>query len=211
MDELHVQPGACVEPNPGRFVGYAFLALAVCSVVGMVVAWSLGIVWLDLSILLYTWTGWGLLHNRRGRRALACFLCGLTIAGAIVGVYVLSRGGTQAIKMVIADRPIRVESAVFPLTFLTVLCLLGFVGLWALLHPRTRAAYQRQAALDRAIERGQFVCWNCGYDLRGNVSGVCPECGVENLRVESTPAGHSNPYVAEWQLQQKEDRSSRKD
>ena len=24
-------------------------------------------------------------------------------------------------------------------------------------------------------ERGQ--CLQCGYDLRGNVSGVCPECG----------------------------------
>lgn len=22
-------------------------------------------------------------------------------------------------------------------------------------------------------------CWKCGYDLTGNVSGVCPECGME--------------------------------
>lgn len=21
-------------------------------------------------------------------------------------------------------------------------------------------------------------CWNCGYDLSGNLSGVCPECGA---------------------------------
>ena len=27
----------------------------------------------------------------------------------------------------------------------------------------------------RARERG--ICAGCGYDLRGNVSGVCPECG----------------------------------
>lgn len=24
-------------------------------------------------------------------------------------------------------------------------------------------------------------CINCGYDLRGNTSGVCPECGKENI------------------------------
>ena len=23
------------------------------------------------------------------------------------------------------------------------------------------------------------LCWNCGYDLTGNVSGVCPECGTK--------------------------------
>jgi len=23
-----------------------------------------------------------------------------------------------------------------------------------------------------------FVCFECGYDLRGNVSGICPECGT---------------------------------
>lgn len=22
-------------------------------------------------------------------------------------------------------------------------------------------------------------CWKCGYDLTGNVSGVCPECGTK--------------------------------
>ncbi len=26
------------------------------------------------------------------------------------------------------------------------------------------------------------LCIKCGYDLRGNVSGVCPECGGEGLR-----------------------------
>jgi hypothetical protein len=29
---------------------------------------------------------------------------------------------------------------------------------------------------DRSFADG--CCRNCGYDLRGNVSGVCPECGV---------------------------------
>ncbi|NOX58816.1 MAG: hypothetical protein GXP29_08160 [Planctomycetes bacterium] len=24
---------------------------------------------------------------------------------------------------------------------------------------------------------GEAICWACGYNLRGNVSGICPECG----------------------------------
>lgn len=31
----------------------------------------------------------------------------------------------------------------------------------------------------RMPERDDLVCRTCGYDLRGNVSGVCPECGGE--------------------------------
>jgi hypothetical protein len=30
---------------------------------------------------------------------------------------------------------------------------------------------------DRRWRRG--LCARCGYDLTGNVSGVCPECGAE--------------------------------
>jgi rubrerythrin len=26
--------------------------------------------------------------------------------------------------------------------------------------------------------RKQHVCYHCGYDLTGNVSGICPECGM---------------------------------
>lgn len=28
------------------------------------------------------------------------------------------------------------------------------------------------------------LCLHCGYDLTGNVSGVCPECGKPVLRAE---------------------------
>jgi hypothetical protein len=31
--------------------------------------------------------------------------------------------------------------------------------------------------------RAQGLCIHCGYDLTGNISGVCPECG------ESVTAG----------------------
>ena len=40
-----------------------------------------------------------------------------------------------------------------------VACITGWVG-W---HPRRRVGHGR--------------CARCGYDLQGNVSGVCPECG----------------------------------
>lgn len=49
-------------------------------------------------------------------------------------------------------------------------------------------------ALTRHIKRRYFspgICRNCGYDLRGTPSGVCPECGrTSNVPPdkESTPA-----------------------
>ena len=30
----------------------------------------------------------------------------------------------------------------------------------------------------RSAGRGAHLCPRCGYDLTGNVSGVCPECGT---------------------------------
>lgn len=40
--------------------------------------------------------------------------------------------------------------------------------------------------------RSSGCCENCGYDLRGSQSGVCPECGKATPRVgSSTPAGWS--------------------
>ena len=36
-----------------------------------------------------------------------------------------------------------------------------------------------------------YVCFTCGYDLRGNVSGICPECGTpipQKRRTEAEPA-----------------------
>jgi len=35
---------------------------------------------------------------------------------------------------------------------------------------------ERWFARDR-MRRAKGLCRNCGYDLTGNVSGVCPECG----------------------------------
>jgi DMSO/TMAO reductase YedYZ heme-binding membrane subunit len=43
----------------------------------------------------------------------------------------------------------------------------GVYVAWRIERPRELRRLRR--------ERGQ--CVRCGYDLRGNVSGVCPECG----------------------------------
>ncbi len=39
---------------------------------------------------------------------------------------------------------------------------------------------------DRPFPRGQ--CAKCGYDLTGNVTGVCPECGAESDDKPAPPA-----------------------
>lgn len=47
-----------------------------------------------------------------------------------------------------------------------------FVVMWRMKRRAARVEFRREKSL----------CINCGYDLRGNVSGACPECGeqVEN-------------------------------
>lgn len=53
-----------------------------------------------------------------------------------------------------------------------------FIGItWYSIH-RSRIK-QRRLGIGR-LNRG--LCPSCGYDLRGNVSGVCPECGSRMSR-----------------------------
>jgi hypothetical protein len=67
------------------------------------------------------------------------------------------------------------------------------VGLWKpfllsclLLLPAAAAAVRREQVRQR---QKAGLCTQCGYDLKGNRSGVCPECGDE-----PSPAG--NPSQA---------------
>ena len=49
-------------------------------------------------------------------------------------------------------------------------------GALALLTAATWYRYIRPA--ERRLERAaKGLCLRCGYDLTGNISGVCPECG----------------------------------
>jgi hypothetical protein len=47
-----------------------------------------------------------------------------------------------------------------------------FLLSWLLFLPAAASLRRRRANLRRA-----GLCTRCGYDLTGNVSGVCPECG----------------------------------
>jgi hypothetical protein len=47
-------------------------------------------------------------------------------------------------------------------------CALAAAAVYALYRPRER----------RRRRRAMGQCVACGYDLRGNVSGLCPECGA---------------------------------
>jgi hypothetical protein len=56
---------------------------------------------------------------------------------------------------------------------------------WMLLAARRAVAARRRA------ERG--LCTGCGYDLRGNASGVCPECGAA-LGATGRPRGDAGAF-----------------
>lgn len=47
----------------------------------------------------------------------------------------------------------------------------------ALLYPTGRAAQLLMLRCRRNWRTKHGVCMSCGYNLRGNVSGACPECG----------------------------------
>jgi hypothetical protein len=51
------------------------------------------------------------------------------------------------------------------------------IPMWAVaLLPLTAGVMIRWLLRDAAAPRSH--CVNCGYDLAGNTSGVCPECGT---------------------------------
>ncbi len=51
----------------------------------------------------------------------------------------------------------------------------GVGGVWIVLSCRRRVrAFLRQCL----CENGVPMCIPCGYDLRGNTTGICPECGA---------------------------------
>ena len=58
------------------------------------------------------------------------------------------------------------------------------LGLW----PAGYALRQTVWALRRAGRLARHRCPHCGYDLTGNLSGRCPECGGESIRRVRTRA-----------------------
>ncbi|MCO6437879.1 MAG: hypothetical protein J5J06_12375 [Phycisphaerae bacterium] len=54
--------------------------------------------------------------------------------------------------------------------------------------------YARAVWMENEIEQRRSLgyCLNCGYDLRGNVSGICPECGTRVLNSPTQAAVSSD-------------------
>ena len=47
----------------------------------------------------------------------------------------------------------------------------------------------RKSRREKRVEfrRKNGICVNCGYDLRGNTTGICPECGEPIENIKATP------------------------
>lgn len=56
-----------------------------------------------------------------------------------------------------------------------LMCLFPFIFASYAWHRRTMRRYFWQ----ELAKRGKPICVRCGYNLTGNESGVCPECGTE--------------------------------
>ena len=59
------------------------------------------------------------------------------------------------------------------LVFALVALMMGILVMW------------RRTLARRIRQRGVNVCPRCEYDLRGNISGICPECGLRSHTTES--------------------------
>ena len=47
----------------------------------------------------------------------------------------------------------------------------------------------------RTMRRAAGACLACGYSLRGNVSGVCPECGMAAGAAAGTGRDSADPGI----------------
>jgi len=87
--------------------------------------------------------------------------------------------------------PIVAYAPVFPWAYVAVNLRLSLAAMMLVMVPafmvvsmgaQSLAVFRFRRKLDRSIwgqlrERSVPVCIHCGYDLTGNASGVCPECG----------------------------------
>ncbi len=73
--------------------------------------------------------------------------------------------------------PYRETHLVFPLWVTTTALMIG--GITPLLHTPLRQWRRRRNGW----------CLECGYNLRGNRSGRCPECGMKYIRISTRSGG----------------------
>ncbi len=136
----------------GRIAGWILIALGASGVATMVFAWLKGLSTFNLGAVAMMVIGVGLLKRSESARqaGIGCagtYLVILVLGGGIV--WWLASGG-EARRRFVEDHIPTSTGLVVRLAYLTALAIV----LWLLLHPRTRAAYQRQTLEDEAGEGG---------------------------------------------------------
>lgn len=165
--------------NYGNIVGRCFIGLGIMSLLSC----AFGVFFqdrfaLDLNGPIMIWIGWGLTQKRNGYRIAAIIISTLFMASTLLLLTVTFFEGGRGKYIQIGS--IRIMDSPFWLSAVV----LGSIGLFfgltlmALLHPSTRGAFEIAALIRRSIP----VCDVCGYNLTGNVSGTCPECGTPVTR-----------------------------
>jgi hypothetical protein len=114
-------------------------------------------------------------------------------------------------KEYLEDSQFAAYTIYWPLTVphrqLTSLSCRGFIGafgvvdigwLWFVIAPAALIAVS--AAAIRCLTRRHKVgfCSRCGYDLTGNVSGVCPECGTAVAKTGAPSAPRKAGSESDW-------------
>ena len=108
------------------------------------------------------------LRRRAFRKALssACmnpYALAITIGGCIIAIWV-----SVFLKRVVSLEPMVV--------FALVMLVIGAFGSCSIVL--VRANRVRQMLRTELRSCGIYLCLNCGYQLRGKSSDVCPECGT---------------------------------
>ena len=106
--------------------------------------------------------------SRHSRLSRLVDWAGLPIALTVLQILVCFIGLMVFLQLF---RPDNDDLDLKPIAFFTFFCFYPsplFGWLWAFLA--------RRAIRGRKHERG--FCQSCGYNLAGNVSGICPECGT---------------------------------
>lgn len=85
---------------------------------------------------------------------------------ALIGLGVFGLGSVELVLTLLRSETIswyRIDGLLYGMPFILIGLYLVFGGRWI---------------ADRAFPSGPNCCPGCGYQVRGNVSGVCSECGM---------------------------------
>lgn len=124
---------------------------------------------------IHDWAVW--LHPRRPKKVTWRLTTGLGLLHALAAV-VAVKALLTAPDLLFPLRPGAVSSLRELRDGWIVACLVWTTPIWAMLWARVYVRVMNSAMLDAFLGRYIGHCQKCGYDLTGNVSGVCPECGT---------------------------------